>query len=380
MEKRKISASLRAAAIATLTLQNGAQALLVRYSKEARRPGAPPYLGSSVVLVCECVKLLSAAAMLKARARARRRRRRALTAHAPPQHHQSGDGRAAWLWRGGAWRSSLLFAPPAAVYAVQNNLLLVAARALDPPTFLLLSQFKILTTASFSLALMGRRLHRVRWCALLLLVVGVGLVQDSHAAPRRLSPAERDAAEPAALSEFTLGVCAALAMSTLSGFAAVYTESALKRLRLPTQQCNVYMAAYGALFSALAAGANDGRRIAAAGFFQGWNGVTVGVVAISAAGGLLVAFFLRYLDAILKNFAATAAIVLSTAAAIPMFGFQPTLEWALGATVVVVAIMLYSEGDVSDPPPLASPPLRLLAGSALEQQQPRAGAPGGQMV
>jgi hypothetical protein len=81
----------------------------------------------------------------------------------------------------------------------------------------------------------------------------------------------------------------------------------------------------------------------------------------------------------LKNFAATAAIVLSTAAAIPMFGFQPTLEWALGAAVVVVAIMLYSEGDVSDPPPLASPPLRLLAGSALEQQ-PRAGAPGGQMV
>ena len=123
MEKRKISASLRAAAIATLTLQNGAQALLVRYSKEARRPGAPPYLGSSVVLVCELVKLLSAAAMLKARAVAREHSRLMPS----PQHHQSGDGRAAWLWRGGAWRSSLLFAPPAAVYAVQNNLLLVAA-------------------------------------------------------------------------------------------------------------------------------------------------------------------------------------------------------------------------------------------------------------
>jgi hypothetical protein len=129
------------------------------------------------------------------------------------QHRQSEDGRAAWLWRGGAWRSSLLFAPPAAVYAVQNNLLLVAARALDPPTFLLLSQFKILTTASFSLALMGRRLHRVRWYALLLLVVGVGLVQDSHVVPPRttLSPDERDAVADAgpvaaaAVSEFTIG-------------------------------------------------------------------------------------------------------------------------------------------------------------------------------
>ena len=168
------------------------------------------------------------------------------------------------------------------------------------------------------------------------------------------------------------GVIAALVMSTLSGFAAVYTESALKRMRLPTQQCNVYMAAYGALFSALAVAVNDGRHVAAGGFFQGWNGVTGGVVAISAAGGLLVAFFLRYLDAILKNFAATAAIVLSTAASIPMFGFQPTLEWLLGAAVVVVAIMLYSETDVTDPPPLASPPLRLLAGAALEAPAGRA--------
>ena len=173
MEKRKISASLRIAAIATLTLQNGAQALLVRYSKEARRPGAPPYLGSTVVLVCELVKLLSAAAMLQACARdvaaasaANALGRLAAFAHTPraSQHRQSGDGRAAWVFRNGAWRSSLLFALPAGVYAVQNNLLLVAARALDPPTFLLLSQFKILTTASFSLALMGRRLHRVRWC------------------------------------------------------------------------------------------------------------------------------------------------------------------------------------------------------------------------
>lgn len=71
MEPRaKIGAKLRLAAIVTLTLQNGLQALLVRYSKEARAPGAPPYLGSTVVFICELVKLLSAAALLQARAHA----------------------------------------------------------------------------------------------------------------------------------------------------------------------------------------------------------------------------------------------------------------------------------------------------------------------
>lgn len=254
---------------------------------------------------------------------------------------------------------SLLFALPAAVYALQNNLLLVAARALDPPTFLVLSQFKILTTAAFSVALMGRRLHRVRWCALLLLIEGVALVQHSHTLP---APAGAAAGAGSSVSrDFSVGVVAALAMSTLSGFAAVYTECALKRLRLPTQECNIYMAGYGALFSALGCLLGDGERILQLGFWQGWDWVTVSVVAISAAGGLLVAFFLRYLDAILKNFAATAAIVLSTAASVPLFGFQPSLEWVLGAGVVVCAIVLYNETDVVDPPPLEAPPLRLLA-------------------
>ena len=137
---RHVGAALRATALAALTLQNGVQALLVRFSKEHRPPGQLPYLGSSVVFVVELVKLGAAAVML--------------------QRTQS----LAPLLEAQSWRASFLFAPPAAVYAVQNNLLLVAARALDPPTFLVLSQCKILTTAGFSLALLGRRLHRVRWC------------------------------------------------------------------------------------------------------------------------------------------------------------------------------------------------------------------------
>jgi hypothetical protein len=64
---RHVSAALRATALAALTLQNGVQALLVRFSKEHRPPGQLPYLGSSVVFVVELVKLCAAAAMLQAR-------------------------------------------------------------------------------------------------------------------------------------------------------------------------------------------------------------------------------------------------------------------------------------------------------------------------
>ena len=173
---------LRLAAMTTLTVQNAAQALMVKYSRTGRPPGRPPYLGSSVVLVCEIVKLAAAAALLQARAGqhaaaralaargcmrgAQRQSRHAFSfPHSLPRAPQADSGRALAQLRAAPWRRSWLFAVPAAVYALQNNMLLVAVRRLDPPTFLVLSQAKIMTTAGFSVALLGRRLHRVRWCA-----------------------------------------------------------------------------------------------------------------------------------------------------------------------------------------------------------------------
>jgi hypothetical protein len=161
-------------------------------------------------------------------------------------------------------------------------------------------------------------------------------------------------------AEYSFGVFAVLLMSTCSGFAAVYTECVLKRLRLHTQLCNVFMSAYGALFAAAGALLADGPRIATGGLLQGWTPSVYAVVLISAAGGLLVAFFLRYLDAILKNFASTSAIVLSTAASVPLFGFALSSHFVLGSGVVLAAIGLYNEPDVSDPPQLPAPPLGLL--------------------
>jgi hypothetical protein len=70
--------------------------------------------------------------------------------------------------------------------------------------------------------------------------------------------------------------------------------------------------------------------------------------------------FLRYLSAILKNFASTCAIVLSTVLSVPLFGFQLSTEWALGAAVVVAAMLLFSEADVKNPPARDRPPLPLL--------------------
>ena len=66
---------------------------------------------------------------------------------------------------------------PAAVYAFQNNILYEALTYLDSVTYQVTYQLKILTTALFSVLVLGRALQPRQWVALVMLTVGVTIVQ-----------------------------------------------------------------------------------------------------------------------------------------------------------------------------------------------------------
>ena len=97
--------------------------------------------------------------------------------------------------------------------------------AVLPPVFLAISnlsaaaaqvlyQTKTLSTAFFTVAILGRSFKLIQWLSFVLLGLGVALVQSqdskSTSMPTGASPA--------------LGVAAALSAATLSGFAGVYLE------------------------------------------------------------------------------------------------------------------------------------------------------------
>ena len=74
---------------------------------------------------------------------------------------------------------------------------------------------------------------------------------------------------------------------------------------------------------------------------QGFDWAVWGVVFIQALGGLVVAVVIKYADNILKAFATSIGIVLSTVASIFLFSVYPRLLFILGAALVILAVFVY---------------------------------------
>eukprot|EP00063_Salmo_salar_P050258 XP_014025093.1 PREDICTED: UDP-N-acetylglucosamine transporter-like isoform X3 [Salmo salar] len=195
---------------------------------------------------------------------------------------------------------TLKLAIPFGIYTLQNNLLYVALSNLDAATY------QILTTALFSVCMLGRRLGVYQWLSLLILMAGVALVQWPS---ESLGDTEKEQMSEG--SQF-VGVVAVLVACCSSGFAGVYFERILKETKQSVWVRNIQLGMFGLVFGLMGMFAYDGERVRESGMFKGYNTITWTVVALQALGGLVIAAVIKYADNILKGFATSLSIILST--------------------------------------------------------------------
>jgi len=243
---------------------------------------------------------------------------------------------------------------PAALYVIQNNLQYVAASNLDAGTFQVTYQLKILTTASFSVALLRRSLKWTQWAALFLLTAGVALVQLpedfwTHALNINddLSPEPEPEASGNAFHTKLIGLGAVFLACTLSGLAGVYFEMVLKKTeQVSLWMRNIQLGIYS-LVPALFIGVlgQDGSKILEKGFFHGYNFSTICVIVLQALGGILVALVVKYADNIMKNFATSMSIIVSAVASLILWGSPITVTFVIGASMVIFSTFWFSKAD-----------------------------------
>eukprot|EP01137_Pigoraptor_chileana_P011603 Opistho-2@62723 len=306
-----------------LVVQNTSLVLLMRYS---RTVDGPMYISSTAVVMAEVMKLATCLAII-----------------VKEQGGISGLVRTLQDDIIGKPRETLMVGVPALLYTIQNNLLYVAVSNLEAATFQVTYQLKILTTAVFSVFMLSKHLSGLKWLSLVILTAGVAIVQiDLTKAAAAVGP-EQNA---------MLGFAAVVAACISSGFAGVYFERILKNTTASIWLRNVQLGLAGAVLGFVGVLYNDREAVAEDGFFQGYTWIVWLVIATQAVGGLVVAIVVKYADNILKGFATSVSIILSSVVSMALFGFRPTLQWMGGAGLVLTATYLYSKPDAPSGQPI----------------------------
>ncbi|XP_014902692.1 solute carrier family 35 member A3b isoform X1 [Poecilia latipinna] len=308
---------LKYLSLGVLVLQTTSLVLTMRYSRTLKEDG-PRYLASSAVVTAEVLKIFTCTFLVfmenKYSLRAMNLLLKEEIVKKPVE--------------------TMKLAVPAGIYTLQNNLLYVALSNLDAATYQVTYQLKILTTALFSVSMLGKRLGLYQWLSLLSLMAGVMLVQwptKSTGEQKVLTAGSQ-----------VVGVVAVLMACVSSGFAGVYFEKILKETKQSVWVRNIQLGLFSFLLGFLGMMVYDGQSVRQSGMFQGYNAITWTVVVLQAVGGLVVAVVIKYADNILKGFATSVSIIMSTLISYFLLNdFHPTGVFFLGAMLVIAATFLY---------------------------------------
>uniref|UniRef100_A0A4W3H603 Solute carrier family 35 member A2 n=1 Tax=Callorhinchus milii TaxID=7868 RepID=A0A4W3H603_CALMI len=300
---------LKYVSLAVLVVQNASLILSIRYVRTL--PG-DRFLSTSAVVIAELLKLTTCGLILE------------------------------WLrFLYNAliteYRDTLKLAVPSLIYTLQNNLQYIAISNLPAATFQVTYQLKILTTAIFSVLMLRTSLSRVQWLSLLLLFAGVATVQVQQQQQQQQQQQTQQGEQ-----NYLAGLAAVIVSCLSSGFAGVYFERILKGTSGSVWVRNVQLGIFGALLGTLGMFWKDWETVRERGLLFAYTPMVWAVVLNQAFGGLLVALVVKYADNILKGFATSLSIVVSTVASTHLFGFHVDPLFALGASMVIGAVYIYS--------------------------------------
>ncbi|XP_076860178.1 UDP-galactose translocator [Brachyhypopomus gauderio] len=320
---------LKYISLAVLVIQNASLILSIRYVRTL--PG-DRFFTTSAVVMAEILKVFTCLIILLVQRRGNIRDFVALLY----------DSIVVQYW------DTLKLAVPSLIYTLQNNLQYVAISNLPAATFQVTYQLKILTTALFSVLMLRKSLSRVQWLSLLLLFIGVAIVQVEQDSSK-----QKEAGVSPAAQSYVKGLVAVVVSCLSSGFAGVYFEKILKGSSASVWLRNVQLGIFGTLLGLLGMWWSDGAAVAEKGFLFGYTSMVWGVIFNQAFGGLLVAVVVKYADNILKGFATSFSIIVSTVTSVYLFGFHVDLLFTVGAGLVIAAVYMYSLPKAVAPPPSA---------------------------
>eukprot|EP00013_Stygamoeba_regulata_P000531 CAMPEP_0177631740 /NCGR_PEP_ID=MMETSP0447-20121125/1908_1 /TAXON_ID=0 /ORGANISM="Stygamoeba regulata, Strain BSH-02190019" /LENGTH=264 /DNA_ID=CAMNT_0019133239 /DNA_START=399 /DNA_END=1189 /DNA_ORIENTATION=+ len=226
----------------------------------------------------------------------------------------------------------LLYAVPAILYFVNDNLLFAIYTTLDPTTFEILASMRIIFTSLLYRFFMRTAFSKVQWIALFLLVIGSLISQ--------LVTCEEHTVSSISWSEFRLVVLYCF----ISSFAGVFIERLLKRN--PNEDFliqNMKMYLCGAFFNGFTLLALFSDRLENRGVIglATENAAAFLIIINHALSGLAIAATMRYSNNIARVYAHTISMVLTMLISSMIYSILPSIQAVCGVCIVCTSIYLF---------------------------------------
>ncbi|XP_067111596.1 UDP-sugar transporter protein SLC35A5 isoform X1 [Osmerus mordax] len=309
--------------------------------------------------------------------------------------------------------SFMKWSVPAFLYFLDNLIIFYVMTYLQPAMAVLFSNFVILTTAILFRLVLKRRLSWVQWASLLILFLsivslttGSGGSQHAMAVPglhpgplttptngcllytqqQRSNSSESSWVSSlpgeawrgrvlARLRTLGMGHVLLVLQCFISSMANIYNEKILKEgdqlgESIFIQNSKLYV--FGVVFNGLTLTlGREARGLTVhCGLLYGHNIYSLGLVLVTAALGLSVAFILKFRDNMFHVLSGQITTVLVTALSLFLFNFQPSLDFFLQAPVVLLAIFVYNGSHANDPEyALQKEKLRVVNGEVFERSR-----------
>mmetsp|Transcript_75367 Transcript_75367/g.245133 ORF Transcript_75367/g.245133 Transcript_75367/m.245133 type:complete len:390 (-) Transcript_75367:6-1175(-) len=341
----------------------GTQSVLIALSQKPW--GGFAYDPSSAVVFTEVVKLVVALSSVVLNGQ-----QRLLALHpvaelpgpgGPSRSTSSGDGGLL-----GVLQRSLVYALPAVLYVVHNNLIFVAHVYLSAPMYQLLSNLKIIAAGVIFCFILRRQLLVIQWMALLQLAAGLACsgFDDSAAGPA-LAGGRTRGPSAALVSSWHVGFLLVLLLAICSALAVVYSELLMKTSDLPVQVVSTWLHLYGVVASTMAylATRQPGRSL-----LDGFTWLVWTLVLANGVLGFVVSFTFRHGGNSVKLYGASLAVPMTCAVSGPLLGQYSGSGFWLGYVQAICALCLF----YGDQRMLCSIDADVVAGSAgggLEQEE-----------
>ncbi|CAH1797910.1 unnamed protein product [Owenia fusiformis] len=233
----------------------------------------------------------------------------------------------------------MLFAVPAILYALNNNISAHMQLQMDPATYQVLGNLKILSTAFLYRLIIKRPITGVQWVSLGLLATA-GICNSYGGFQAKAD--EKSAGE---IHITMKGLIMISIYCFISGLAGVYTEYILKRhYQTSIHLQNTLLYTFGIVLNgsafviqALTSGDKD------AGFnpFHGYTIYTVLLIMSQAFCGLLMSAIFKHGNNITRLFIISCAMLVTTVLSIVIFGLKLNLFFCASFGLVISALVLY---------------------------------------